>query len=186
MRKSTAAISDHAFLESLHWTLRAWGIGSRRSKLRPLPEFSAALQKAAPSIVAFETARIDAADLDVSATTTELWRVIESLNIVENEAPLVAGTKALHHLLPGLVPPMDRTYTQPFFLWHNPQFQYQQPKCFKIAFGAFADIARQASPQQYVGRHPWHTSLGKVLDNAVVGCVRAIVTVANEVETAEE
>jgi hypothetical protein len=29
----------------------------------------------------------------------------------------VPGTKALHHLLPDLVPPMDRAWTGAFFHW---------------------------------------------------------------------
>jgi hypothetical protein len=34
----------------------------------------------------------------------------------------MAGSKALDHLLPDLVPPMDREYTRPFFGLHNPEF----------------------------------------------------------------
>jgi hypothetical protein len=45
----------------------------------------------------------------------ELWQLIDNLGIVENEAKLVSGSKALHHLLPDLVVPMDRAYTQKFF-----------------------------------------------------------------------
>jgi hypothetical protein len=182
---STAAIADPEFVESLHRTLRAWGIGSRRSKLRPFPEFSAALQKAASAIAAFDGLRIDDLNLDVDQTIVELWRLIESLNIVENDAPIVSGTKTLHHVLPELVPPMDRAYTQAFFLWHNPQFQYGQAECFKKAFAAFVYVSRQVDPQQYVGRHPWHTSRTKVVDNAVVGCVETIVTTAQEAKKAE-
>jgi hypothetical protein len=114
-----ASLADPEFVESLHRTLRAWGIGSRGSKLRALPDFSTALQKAAPQIATLDGLRIDAADLNVDYTIAELWRLIESLKIVDNAAPIVSGTKALHHVLPELVPPMDRAYTQTFFLWHN-------------------------------------------------------------------
>lgn len=34
----------------------------------------------------------------------------------------MAGSKTLHHLLPDLVPPIDREYTRPFFGLHNPEF----------------------------------------------------------------
>jgi hypothetical protein len=36
------------------------------------------------------------------------------------------------------------------------------------------DAARDVDPRQYVGAHPWHTSASKVLDNALVGLMRAI------------
>lgn len=39
------------------------------------------------------------------------WQVIENLGIVRNRSLIVSGTKALHHVLPGLVPPMDRAWT---------------------------------------------------------------------------
>jgi hypothetical protein len=102
------------------------------------------------------------------------WSTIEALNVVDNDAQLVAGTKTLHHLLPDLVPPMDREYAQRFFRWHSPQFQYGQEKCFKIAFAALVLVARQVDPRQYVGTHPWHTSATKVLDNALVGFMCAV------------
>jgi hypothetical protein len=45
-----AAISDSAFTEALYDTLRAWGIGSRQSHLRPQSEFTRALRTALPAI----------------------------------------------------------------------------------------------------------------------------------------
>jgi hypothetical protein len=170
----SVAIADSVFVEPLYQTLRAWGIGSRRSHLRPLSDFSAALQTAAPKIEALERQRIEAGDLDADKIIESIWNTIETLNVVVNDAPLVAGTKTLHPLLPELVPPMDRAYTQEFFRWQNPEFQYHQRKCFRIAFAALVLIAREANPRQYVGAHPWNTSPTKVLDNALVGLMCAI------------
>jgi hypothetical protein len=116
---------------------------------------------------------IDAASLGVDNAAELVWKAVERLEVTESKATLVAGTKTLHHLLPELVPPMDREYTQRFFGWHNPQFQYGQEKCFRSAFGAFAFIAREVNPRQFVGTHAWNTSLTKVLDNALVGLMRA-------------
>ena len=80
----------------------------------------------------------------------------------------MAGTKALHHILPDLVVPVDRTYTQKFFGWHNPEFQYGQADVFCRSFEAFVEIARGANPAQYVGAG-WNSSRTKVIDNAIVG-----------------
>jgi hypothetical protein len=54
---------------------------------------------------------------------------------------------------------------------------------FQKAFGAFVHIAREVNPQQYVGRHQWHTSRTKVLDNAVVGCVQTMLAAAKEAKS---
>ncbi len=80
----------------------------------------------------------------------------------------MAGTKALHHLLPELVVPMDRVYTRTFFRWYMPQFQSDQRRVFEDAFGHFAAIARATDPERLVGPG-WRTSRTKILDNAVVG-----------------
>jgi len=81
---------------------------------------------------------------------------------------IVLGSKALRHLLPELVVPIDREYTQRFFGWANPTLQNFPERCFREAFAGFAAIAREANPAQYVGRG-WHTSKTKVIDNAIVG-----------------
>jgi len=69
-----------------------------------------------------------------------------------------------------LVAPMDRGYTQKFFQWHNPQFQYDQARKFRVIFHAFVDVARAVRPSQFV-TGGWNSSPTKVLDNAVVGFV---------------
>ena len=55
-----------------------------------------------------EKARIDDPALDIPAVCEHLWQVIGNLGIVRNRALIVPGTQALHHVLPDLVPPMDR------------------------------------------------------------------------------
>lgn len=169
-----AALDDEGFLKAVYETLKAWGIGSRASHLKPFEEFTAAIRGAGPRLCRVEARAIDDPNLDVDDTIRELWTIIDGLGIVGNDARLVAGTKAVHHLLPDLVPPMDRAYTQRFFGWHNPQFQYGQEKCFRLAFAALALVAREVQPHQFVDQHPWHTSASKVLDNALVGLVRAV------------
>ncbi len=112
--------------------------------------------------------------MDVDAISASLWRVIETLKIVANATPLVAGSKTLHHLLPELVPPMDRAYTQQFFGWNTHHFQHHQRRCFESAFAAFVLIASQVDAQHYVGTGVWNTSVTKVLDNGVVGYLCAV------------
>jgi len=92
------------------------------------------------------------------------------MEIVENDAKLVSATKALHHILPDLVVPMDRKFTRTFFCWHVPEFQYQQERVFRHAFEHFVRIARSVIPIQYATGSGWRTSRTKVIDNALVAC----------------
>ena len=111
--------------------------------------------------------RLDAETLSTTKTGDSIWRLIERLRISATGAPLVATTKALHHLLPNLVVPMDRQFTGAFFNWNNQAWQKNHEQSFKAAFLAFAKIARSAKPAQYVGLG-WNTSPTKVIDNAIV------------------
>ena len=162
------ALATPGFIPKLYDTLRAWGIGSRLSRLVPLPEFETALRRQEAAIGALDGLSIDDPALSVQNESDRLWRLVSDLDIVENKAKVVAGTKALHHLLPDLVVPIDRDYTRNFFGWHAPEFQNHQHECFALAFAEFARVARAANPVQYVGQG-WNTSRTKVIDNALVG-----------------
>lgn len=162
------AISDEAFIRSLYRTLKAWGIGARASRLVSETEFAARLREKKFELALLDGTTIDDPRVDPTQMGQRLWQIIESLGIVQNNSKIVPGSKALHHILPELVVPIDRAWTQEFFGWHNPEFQYCQASCFAIAFSAFVEIARKVNPQQYVGSG-WNSSRTKVIDNAIVG-----------------
>ena len=163
-----AALRDASFLAALYATLRAWGIGARGSRLLDRREIAASLEENEAEIAALEAFSLDSASLDAAAISGRIWRLIQSVRLVDNKATLVPSTKALHHLLPDLVVPMDRAYTRPFFGWHGPEFQNHQARCFEHAFAAFHRVAQSVDPRQYVDTG-WNSSLSKVVDNAVVG-----------------
>ena len=170
-----AALEDAVFVEALYNTLLAWGVGSRGSSLVPLAEFAPRLRSVNATLKLLEPLRIDADNPNNRGSIESLlWNVIESMGVVRNKAPLVAGSKTLHHLLPDLVPPMDRAYTQTFFGWHAPQFQNNQASCFGLAYETLAAVARRVEASEHVGTHAWHSSVTKVLDNGLVGLVCAI------------
>jgi hypothetical protein len=162
------ALQDDAFLGLLHETLQRWGIGRRGSRLAPLQEFRERLRARMEAISALEGMRIDDPAIDVLATADQIWRVIQDLHVVSNRSVIVAGTKTLHHLLPDLVPPMDRKWTGTFFLWSTAAPQYAQASTFTRTFTGIAHIAQAVQPTEFVGRG-WRTSTTKVLDNAIIG-----------------
>jgi hypothetical protein len=168
---ASAAIADDNFLRLLWLTLRAWGIGSRGSQLLDLGGFTAEIRAHQQEIEVLDSESIDSAGLNIDAVSASVWRIVQSLSIVRNNAKLVPCSKALHHILPDLVVPMDRMFTRSFYGWHVPEFQYDQERIFHHAFREFVRIARATNPGQYVGQG-WRTSRTKVLDNALVGFCR--------------
>lgn len=161
------AIEDEDFFENFHQTLYAWGIGKRASRLVALPEFRDRLNGCSEEISGFEHLRLDDPKLDASLTAMRLWRLIKRLGVVQNVSLIVPGTKTLHHLLPNLVPPMDRAWTGAFFQWSMGSPQYER-STFIRTFRSFAEIAQATDPSEFVGDE-WRTSLTKVLDNAIIG-----------------
>jgi hypothetical protein len=168
-----AAVGEDRFVEALQRTLRAWGIGVRASRLVPAGDFAAALRTALPRLEELEPLAIDG-ELP-AGIADRLWSLISSLGIVQNSAKIVAGTKALHHLLPDLVVPMDRAWTGAFFQFHLPEWQdpVGQRRILGMAYAQFAEVARRARPQQYATGQGWRTSRTKVIDNAVIGFCKA-------------
>lgn len=162
------AITDEIFLDDLYETLHAWGIGRRASFLVPRTLFAEQLHHASSEISIFQNLRIDNPELDVPATASALWRLISSLGVVENISRIVPGTKTLHHLLPDLMPPMDRAWTGTFFMWSATAPQYEQEQTFIRTFTHYAQIARSCEVERYVGAG-WRTSISKLLDNAIIG-----------------
>jgi hypothetical protein len=162
------ALEDEAFPRLLYGTLQRWGIGRRASVLVPLAEFRQRIRDQAVPAAALEDARIDDPALDIPAVCEHAWRIIENLGIVRNRSLIVPGTKALHHILPDLVPPMDRAWTGAFFLWSASAPQVAQAAVFSRTFTGLAQVARAVKPAGYVGKG-WRTSRSKVLDNAIIG-----------------
>lgn len=165
---ATCAIMDDKFLEDLRELLVKWGMDSRMAKLVNIESFKTNIRRLASDICSLEAFTIlDPKEkfLKVIPTVVD---IIQKLEINENYARVVVGTKALHHLLPDLIPPMDRKYTGRFFAWHRPYFQNRQPQILKEGLSVFNSVAREVQPQLLVGPG-WRTSSTKILDNAIVG-----------------
>ena len=172
-QSAAEAVNDSGFADSVRMVLREWGVGTRGAELVPLDAFHAELRKLAPRLAVLDQVHIEDDALDVRKTAEMVWELIDSMCLVTKDGQtvrnkLVSASKALHHLLPALVFPIDREYTQTFFGWHNPEFQYNPRGCFEVIFFALAEIARKVRPTQFVGEG-WMSGPTKILDNSVVG-----------------
>lgn len=166
-------LNDDDFFESLYATLTAWGMhrmGPGNAKLTELVEIKKSFRQLSNNIDKMESLTITELDAnDIYKVTDEIWKIIANLKVGIGETKIVANSKALHHLLPSLVPPIDREYTLRFFYNHTTLNQGDE-KAFKEIFPYFHQIG-MARKKQIAARlgTGMNTSESKVIDNAIVG-----------------
>jgi hypothetical protein len=161
------ALLDDELLDLLHETLQRWGIGRRASRLVGQSEFREALRTEGGRLAAIGDRSLEALHGGADAVGEQVWDLVEGLAIVDNVARIVPGTKTLHHLLPDLVPPMDRAWTGRFFEWNPADLQINQRRTFLSAWRDLARVAAATRPSRLVG-DGWKTSATKLVDNAVI------------------
>jgi hypothetical protein len=165
------ALASDVFLQQLHRLLRAWGMASRGARLAELERFQASLRREAEAICRLEPFTIAAPEATFADVIPRISAIIQALDINDNHTTVVVGTKALHHLLPDLIPPMDRAYTGTFFAWPKPYFQARQAEILREGLTVCNQVARACHPDRLVGAG-WRTSAAKILDNAIVAYCR--------------
>lgn len=102
-----------------------------------------------------------------------IWSVIDALRVGIGETKIVSGSKALHHVLPALVRPIDREYTLRFFYNHKNLSRGDETTFVEI-FPYFRRImlSCRSDIDSLLGAG-MNTSATKVADNAIVGYVLA-------------
>lgn len=125
------AIGNDFFINNLWRTVRAWGMDARGAKLLPLEEFRRLLLRNIDIISVWEDMRIDDEDLEIEEVVDSLWELIDAVRVSRANNPIVSGSKTFHHLLPELIPPIDREYTRRFFMYWQTYFQNYPKTVFK-------------------------------------------------------
>jgi hypothetical protein len=168
-------VEDTCFMEYVFATLCAWGMhhtGKHPTRLAGFDAFCASYR--ADGVVETLESLWDSnitslAPSDADRVGTEVWSVIERTEVSASETRLVAGSKALHHVLPNLVPPIDRRYTISFFIGNTPfigkpEFDQIFPRVNEIALACAGEIAAAIARRGFMETGP-----AKVIDNAIVG-----------------
>lgn len=120
-RHSTVSslLEDQRFLEYVYAVLPAWGMhrmGQQRAKVGDFGQITTALRDCGPALEALWPLRITSLREDEAHdAAATAWGVFERIRVSTSRTQIVAGSKFLHHLLPDLIPPIDRQYTFRFF-----------------------------------------------------------------------
>jgi len=165
------ALQDNQFFECLYDTLIAWGLNKRGSKLVAFETFRSSIRNQKNEIEDLEHCRLTRlSEGDVDVVVDSLWQILASLKTSTTKTKLIANSKALHHSLPQLMPPIDRAYTLRFFDYKN--ISGRDERTFREIYHQFHRIGsrREVTIHKYLG-HGFHTSETKVIDNAIVGYV---------------
>ena len=173
--RGTASIgeltADDSFIRLLYRTLQAWGMDSRAAKLLDPVTFAERIRVQVPNLTKLASVRLDSMD-EVTATRVqgELWSILSAIRASATKSFLVGASKTVHHLLPDLMPPMDRRYTYWFFAYPTTVPPARQERVFAETFPIFRMIAarRRQTLEERIGTG-MHTSVPKTIDNAIIG-----------------
>lgn len=169
------AIGSDEIFDWLYATLASWGMhrmGKGNTKLLELQVIKESLRSQRNAVAVLQD--ISILNLPPSALRQvcgDIWRLLSSLTISIADAQIVANSKVLHHLLPRLLPPIDRTYTFNFFYNRN-NLSISEADAFTEMYSRFHHVAlhNKDAITALVGTG-WNTSETKVIDNAIVGYV---------------
>ncbi len=166
-------------LEYVYATLASWGMhrmGRGGSKMESFEVFRQSILKLRVRIV-------EAQAFELRDIRERHWSLIseifQGIRIMATKVHLVGHSKVMHHMLPNIVPPIDREYTLNF-LYGNKNIAvdtYQEWKKMKeMISGFFLPIAvNQAFAKkadiwmEEKETYQWDTSVLKVIDNLIIG-----------------
>jgi hypothetical protein len=175
----TDLLADERFLEYVYAVLPSWGMhrmGSQRAKVGDFGELVASLRAAAPVLEELWPLHITRlAPGSVQAVSQKVWQVIAGIRASTSGTQLVAGSKTLHHILPDLLPPIDRQYTFRFFTGQT-AVRFGDQRAFLDWFPDLTEIAERSRDaiDTTLGRGGFMaTGPAKVIDNAIIGFMRA-------------
>ena len=171
-----SALHSDEFLDYLYATLASWGMhrmgpgGAKLADMSQIKDSFAHQEASIREVQSLSMCTIPSAH--VSHVISTVWDILDSLRVGTSGTKLVANSKALHHLLPALVPPIDRAYTLRFF-YDNTTLSKGDEATFKEIYPYFHRIAvtRREQITSHLGTG-MNTSETKVIDNAIVGFVR--------------
>jgi len=167
------------YLEFIYATLASWGMhrmGQGGSKMQSFDIFKNSITKIRKQI---ESAR----RINYQSINNQGWEIIKeifcNIKIMASGTSIVGNSKVMAHLIPNLIPPIDREYTLRFLKSNTSikngmdvEFNLMREiiECFFILIAKNTVFIKKAN--NWIGnqaKYPWDTSILKVVDNLVIG-----------------
>ncbi len=171
------------FSERLYACLASWGMhrfDNPNARLVEYRAFSQEINNLAQQLSPLSDLRLHQLDEhNFQEVSNMLTGLIDNIQVVVAGWPLVANTKLIHHMLPHLVPPIDRKYTLKFFINRTDDSNNLPSYTFSQLFESFWTVAvanGQVLEQMCVNTwelpNAWNTTVPKLIDNALVLALR--------------
>jgi len=167
------------YLEYIYATLASWGMhrmGKGGSKMQSFDVFKESILKIKDKIG--KTRKIK------YQKVTELdWRLLEEIfrgiKVMASGTSIVGNSKVMTHIVPNIVPPIDREYTLRYLKGNTNirnGIDYEWKLMKEIILEFFIPVAKDAGfvnkAKAWISnqsKYPWDTSIFKVIDNLVIG-----------------
>jgi len=166
-------------LEYVYATLASWGMhrmGRGGSKMQSFGVLSQSVQPLNSRIAEVQK-------FDFHEMTDIKWAILKEIfygiKVMASGTTLVGNSKVMHHMLPNVIPPIDREYTLWFLLGkttirNNLETEWLLMKEIISQFfiPVASDTAFFSKAEQWIKQnedYPWDTSVLKVVDNLVIG-----------------
>jgi len=172
--------------ESVYAVLASWGMhrmGPGGSKMCEFGKFRASLETVWPIVASLREKTPDTLD---EADWSSLQKVFSEICCMASKTSLVGNSKVMAHLLPKLVPPVDREYTLKFLfgrgdITNGTDVEWEKLK--RVLADFFYPIVQspifQSKAQEWLthpDKYKWDTSPLKIVDNLVIGLSKLLRT----------
>lgn len=172
-------LSDNQYIEYIYATLSSWGMHrmTKNVLLKEFENFKEVINFNRDGLIELNKYKLETIQ-SIKDIEDLLLKVFNNLIVMEKGSKIVGTSKALHHLLPDLVPPIDRRNTINFFYEDPLKKQVSIPKdedkCFLEILGEYLEITRKLNLtfRGYLHKNIFDTSVPKIIDNAIIGFVQ--------------
>jgi mRNA-degrading endonuclease RelE of RelBE toxin-antitoxin system len=173
-RDYEALLDDSYFLELVYATLVSWGMhtmGKKGPKMVEFEDFKSSIIKARDQLTELNEFKLHTlTDDDFSRANPLLRSIFTTLKTMKSGSNLVGNSKVMHHLLPDLIPPIDRSHTLKFF-YGNMNIAKDETELFIECVENFLKIARSVNDLATFPLTGFNTSIPKIIDNAIMGFI---------------
>jgi hypothetical protein len=166
-------------LEYVYATLASWGMhrmGPGGSKMQDFATFKNSVEPLRDKIG--EAQQIDYREV-TSQNLDTLEEIFKGINIMVSGTSIVGNSKVMAHMVPNIVPPIDRQYTLKYLRGNTSiknDLNYEWSLLKEIISEFFIPVASDvrfiAQANVWIANqtdYPWDTSILKVIDNLVIG-----------------
>lgn len=169
---SKLVIQD-SFLQDVYNVLKSFGMGSRSAKIKNLQEFKNTILQNKDEIIFLSQYELENLSIqDFESLKEPALKLFKSMEIMESHARLVGFSKTMAHLVPDLIPPIDRQKIHLFFYGHTnlPHEVGSEANRFWEILSYFFEICKEVK----ISKNNWklegfNSSVPKIIDNAIWG-----------------